>query len=180
MLNRRTPMKRTPFKRAAPAKKSHSNQAAALTGQALTAIKTRATLRASTYAAPTEPAAPIAKAAPVRSEALRRAVASLPCVICGMPGYSQAAHGSEGKGMGIKACDLTLFPACCDRPGVRGCHSQLDQGALFTKAVRRDLEPVWAADTRRKLLALGLWPKALPLQNLSTGEDFELTRKNRT
>ena len=127
------------------------------------------------------PAARVEKSAPVRSEALRRAVASLPCVICGMPGYSQAAHGSEGKGMGIKACDLlTLFPACCDRPGVRGCHSQLDQGALFTKAVRREREPVWAADTRRKLLALGLWPKALPLQNLSTGDDFELTRKNRT
>ena len=80
MLNdeRRTPMKRTPFKRAAPTTKSHSNQAAALTSQALTAIKTRAPLRASTYAAPTEPAAPIAKSAPVRSEALRRAVASLP------------------------------------------------------------------------------------------------------
>ena len=75
---RRTPMKRTPFKRAAPATKSHSNQAAALTSQALTAIKTRAPLRASTYAAPTEPAAPIAKAATVRSEAYRRAVASLP------------------------------------------------------------------------------------------------------
>ena len=72
MLNRRTPMKRTPFKRAAPTTKSHSNQAAALTSQALTAIKTRAPLRASTYAAPTEPAAPIAKSAPVRSEALRR------------------------------------------------------------------------------------------------------------
>ena len=48
------------------------------------------------------PAARVEKSAPVRSEALRRAVASLPCVICGMPGYSQAAHGSEGKGMGIK------------------------------------------------------------------------------
>ena len=74
MLNdeRRTPMKRTPFKRAAPTTKSHSNQAAALTSQALTAIKTRAPLRASTYAAPTEPAAPIAKSAPVRSEAQRR------------------------------------------------------------------------------------------------------------
>ena len=179
-MMRRTPMKRTPFKRAAPTTKSHSNQAAALTSQALTAIKTRAPLRAGTYAASTATAAAIPKAAPVRSEALRRAVASLPCVICGMPGYSQAAHGSEGKGMGIKACDLTLFPACCDRPGVRGCHSQLDQGALFTKAVRRELEPVWAAETRRKLLALGLWPKALPLQNLSTGDDFELTRKNRT
>ena len=113
------------------------------------------------------PAARVEKSAPVRSEALRRAVASLPCVICGMPGYSQAAHGSEGKGMGIKACDLlTLFPACCDRPGVRGCHSQLDQGALFTKAVRRELEPVWAADTQRRIKAMGLWPT-----NLSGGNE---------
>lgn len=160
---RRTPMKRTPFRRATPAARSQENHGPALTRQALIAIKKRAPLRASTYSAPTAPAAPIPKAAPVRSEALRRAVASLPCVICGMPGYSQAAHGSEGKGMGIKACDLTLFPACCDRPGVRGCHSQLDQGALFTKAARRELEPVWAADTRRKLLAMGLWPKGVPV-----------------
>ena len=104
MLNdeRRTPMKRAPFKRAAPTTKSHSNQAAALTSQALTAIKTRAPLRASTYAAPTEPAAPIAKSAPVRSEAYRRAVASLPCINCGVPGHSQCAHSNSGKGAGIK------------------------------------------------------------------------------
>lgn len=108
-------------------------------------------------------AAPIPKAAPVRSEAYRRAVATLPCAICGVAGHSQAAHANTGKGMGIKACDLTLFPACCDRPGVRGCHSQLDQGALFTKAVRRELEPVWSADTRRKIQAMGLWPKGLPV-----------------
>ena len=52
--------------------------------------------------------------------------------------------------------------------------------ALFTKAVRRELEPAWAADTQRRILAMGLWLKALPLQNFSTGDDFELTRKNRT
>lgn len=109
------------------------------------------------------PAAPVLKDEPLRSEAYRRAVASLPCVICGIAGYSQAAHGSEGKGMGIKASDLELFPACCDRPGVRGCHPQLDQGALFSKAVRRELEPVWSADTRRRILAMGQWPKNLPL-----------------
>ena len=99
-MMRRTPMKRTPFKRAAPATKSHSNQAAALTSQALTAIKTRAPLRASTYAAPAEPAAPIAKAAPV-----------------------------------------------------------------FTKAMRRELEPVWAADTQRRIKAIGLWPTNLSGEN---------------
>lgn len=108
-------------------------------------------------------AAPIPKAAPVRSEAYRRAVASLPCVICGVPGYSQAAHANQGKGMGMKACDLTCFPACGPRPGIQGCHAALDQGALFTKAVRRELEPVWAADTQRRIKAMGLWPKGVPV-----------------
>ena len=51
---------------------------------------------------------------------------------------------------------------------------------LFTKAVRRELEPVWAADTQRRILAMGLWPKALPLQHFSTGDDFGRTLKNRT
>ena len=117
-----------------------------------------------------EPAARVEKSAPVRSEAYRRAVASLPCVICGVPGYTQAAHGSEGKGMALKACDMTLFPACCDRPGVQGCHAKLDQGALFTKAVRRELEPVWAADTRRRIHAMGLWPTGVPNQDSQKGE----------
>lgn len=113
----------------------------------------------------TAPAAQVNKDDPVRNEAYRRAVASLPCVMCGIAGYSQAAHGSEGKGMGIKASDLTLFPACAPRPGIAGCHAELDQGAKFSKAVRRELEPVWAADTRRKVQALGLWPKNLPLSS---------------
>ena len=167
MLNRRTPMKRTPFKRAEPATKSQSNKAPALTIQALTAIKTRAPLRASTYAAPTEPAAPIAKSAPVRSEAYRRAVASLPCINCGVPGHSQCAHSNSGKGAGIKASDLDSFPLCTVHPGadgrlVQGCHERFDQGALFSKLVRRDLEQAWIADTQRKIYSMGLWPQKLP------------------
>lgn len=106
-------------------------------------------------------AAPVPKDEPVRSEEYRRAVASLPCIICGIYGYSQAAHANTGKGMGLRACDLTLFPACCARPGEVGCHARLDQGAMFTKLVRRELEPVWAADTQRKVYALGLWPAGL-------------------
>ena len=34
--------------------------------------------------------------------------------------------------------------------------------ALFTKAVRRELEPVWAADTRRRIHAMGIWPAGIP------------------
>ena len=114
------------------------------------------------------PVAPIEKDNPVRSEAYRRAVASLPCAICGVPGYSQCAHSNSGKGAGIKASDLDSFPLCTVHPVadgrlVQGCHERFDQGALFTKAVRRELEPVWAADTRRKIQVMGLWPKGLPV-----------------
>ena len=115
----------------------------------------------------TTPAEPVNKDAPVRSEAYRRAVASLPCAICGVPGYSQCAHSNSGKGAGIKASDLDSFPLCTVHPGadgrlVQGCHENFDQGALFTKAARRELEPVWAADTRRRVKAMGLWPARLP------------------
>lgn len=114
-----------------------------------------------------DPAAQVVKTAPVRNEAYRRAVATLPCAICGVPGYSQAAHANQGKGMGMKACDLTCFPACGPRPGFQGCHAALDQGALFLKAARRELEPVWAADTQRRLLAMGLVPASL-IDSIST------------
>ena len=35
-------------------------------------------------------------------------------------------------------------------------------------------------ETVRRGKAMGLWPKGVPPQNFSTGDDFELTRKNRT
>jgi hypothetical protein len=147
-----------------------------LEARAQAAIKNAASMRKTAVSGPVGSvlANPIPKAHPVRNEAYRRAVASLPCVICGVPGYSQAAHGSgvgtgASKGMGIKACDTKLFPACSDRPGVRGCHSQIDQGAMFTKAARHTLEPVWAADTQRRIVALGLWPENMPNQPLAHG-----------
>lgn len=39
--------------------------------------------------------------------------------------------------------------------------------ALFLKAVRRELEPVWAADTMRRLLTMGLIPPSL-IDSIST------------
>lgn len=107
------------------------------------------------------PAAPVEKSHPVRSEAYRRAVASLPCICCGMPGISQCAHANTGKGCGIKASDLDSFPLCACQPGRRGCHSKFDQGALFSKTERRLIEPAWIADTQRRIKAMGLWPEGL-------------------
>ncbi len=78
------------------------------------------------------------KSRPVRSESYRRWVASLPCINCGIQGYSQCAH-ANGGGMGTKECDLRTFPLCCTRPGVLGCHIQFDLCIDMTKAQRREL-----------------------------------------
>lgn len=107
-------------------------------------------------------AEPVEKDAPARSEAYRRLVAALPCKVCGIDGYSQAAHPNTGKGGAIKSDDRQCFALCADRPGVRGCHPKFDQGAMFDKATRRVLEQDWAVDTRRTIDNLGLWPANLP------------------
>jgi hypothetical protein len=156
-------MRRTPMKRSAwPGKPAMTLLQALDEARPVLHPTPKVTTRAVMVPVSQVPAAPVLKDEPVRSEAYRRLVVLWPCVICGVAGYSQAAHGSEGKGMGIKASDLELFPACADRPGVRGCHSLLDQGALFTKDVRHTLEKTWAADQRRRIEVAGLWPADLP------------------
>jgi len=62
----------------------------------------------------------------------RRAVASLPCVLCGREGDTQAAHRNEGKGMALKTDD-SLTAALCT-----GCHTEIDQGAHLTREQRRE------------------------------------------
>lgn len=160
-MKRGAPLKRTPFKRKNNTENIQSKTAQSHAQQAPVAIISIVKTPARIAPFSTEFRGSIPKSQPVRSEAYRRAVASLSCCICGVPGYSQAAHGSDGKGMGFKATDMEIFPACCDRPGVRGCHGRLDQGALFSKAARHALEPAWAADTQRRIHAMGLWPKGL-------------------
>lgn len=109
------------------------------------------------------------KEAVIRSEPYRRLVAAMPCKYCGIQGYSQAAHPNTNKGSGIKTDDRECFALCTVHPGidglVNGCHERFDQGSLFAKVVRRELEPAWAADTRRQIIAEGKWPKGLPIPN---------------
>ena len=164
MLTRRTHIKSAGFKPRAPQREARDPDR----------LRTMPTVTPGAFRAPqpvaTTPVVQVPKDAPVRSEAYRRAVASLPCAICGVPGYSQAAHANQGKGMGMKACDMTCFPLCTVHPVadgrlVQGCHERFDHGALFSKLVRRELEPVWIADTQRKIYSMGLWPENLPLKS---------------
>ncbi len=89
----------------------------------------------------------ITKDDPTSDEAYRRLVAALPCINCGIEGYSQAAHGPT-LGAGIKCSDEILFPLCTVRVGVKGCHERFDQYELFDADIRRLMAMKWAAETR--------------------------------
>lgn len=175
-------MKRTGLKPKKAPEKSQPNREQRLMQRAQDAMKNvsaRAAVIAPISSAPA-PAAP--KAKPWRSEAYRRAVASLPCAYCGIEGYSQHAHENDGKGARLKVDDRRAMPLCCSRPGIEGCHVAFDQYRLVPggRDAHADLGRALAEQTRNRLNALGLWPKGLPLKNFATGDDFELTRKNRT
>lgn len=103
----------------------------------------------------------VPKAEPARHEGYRRLVASLPCINCKQVGRSQAAHPNTGKGAMLKTDDRECFPLCTDGPGRVGCHTLFDQGALFTKERRRQLEPLWGRLTRQTVQTLLGWPADL-------------------
>lgn len=88
----------------------------------------------------------------LRSEAHRRNVAALGCLITGMP--AQACHPNFDKGGGLKACDSLCFPLCPD------LHRAHDQGGI-PKQDRRSLEWRYAIETRALLQQRGLWTPAI-------------------
>lgn len=85
-----------------------------------------------------------------RSEKWLKAVASLPCVHCGIEGETQAAHRNEGKGMGMKVDDC-LTAALCFK-----CHSKVDQGSEMTREARREFMDTAILSTLVQLARKGL------------------------
>ena len=102
-----------------------------------------------------------------RSEAYRRAVAALPCMWCGISGFSQHAHLNRGKGIALKTDDRTGFPLCCTRPGIEGCHVAFDQYRLMEggNEVHHQYGLEWGRITRHTIRERGQWPARLPLWN---------------
>ncbi|WP_315534008.1 hypothetical protein [Delftia acidovorans] len=107
----------------------------------------------------------VPKAEILECEAYRRAVAALPCIWCGICGFSQHAHLNLGKGMGLKTDDRTGFPLCCTRPDIGGCHVAYDQYRLVDggREAHRDYGLEWGRITRHTILESGQWPQRLPL-----------------
>lgn len=148
-MKRSVPIKRSGLRAKAPAKAER----APIVHQPLT--------RAPNYAR-SSVSLPVPKLAPVRSEEYRRLVAALPCIACGIEGYSQHAHGNYGKGMSLKTCDLFSFPLCCARPGIVGCHAEHDQGGQ-NRDQRRAKELEWAHITINAIRFDGDYPRGLPV-----------------
>ena len=98
----------------------------------------------------------------IRSKPLLKAVASLPCQICGCHG-TQASHSnqaSHGKGRSIKASDIYIAALC------PACHYEIDQGHRLGKGERIAMWTRAHHKTVRELLAQGLWPMDVPVPDL--------------
>lgn len=95
---------------------------------------------------------PVPKADLLDDREYRMLVATLRCICCGAVGFSQAAHPNTDKGMGMKTDDRLCFPLC--HVGGNDCHGGFDQRAMFPKEKRRELEPLWGAQTRATLRGL--------------------------
>ena len=167
MLTRRVPIKSAGFKSRAPGSEQRDPDR----------VRVMPTVVPGAFRLPepvaSAPAAQVAKAAPVRSEAYRRAVASLPCAHCGIEGYSQHAHENDGKGARMKVDDRRAMPLCCSRPGIEGCHVAFDQYRLVPggREAHVALGRAMAARTRLDLLILGLWPANVPVWQEGGSDD---------
>ncbi len=120
MLTRSAPMKRTPFKAKAAPKREAKQVAYVARPREVATASVQLPM-----------AQPVLKDNRHESEAWRRAVAALPCVLCGREGLTQCAHRNELKGVGLKTDDALTAALCAP------CHSEIDQGKNFTREERR-------------------------------------------
>lgn len=91
-----------------------------------------------------------------RSKAHLKNVASLPCQLCGIEGYTQASHSNwaeHGKGRSIKASDEYTAALC------QYCHYEIDQGHRLDKDGRREHWESAYRNTVNELKRRGLWIK---------------------
>lgn len=158
-MQRKTPMKRTGFKRTSPSKsiRESIHDVKPVEGKLLTGLT-----RNPNYSSPAnDPFVAVPKGESIQHQGFMRLVRMLPCAHCGIEGYSQFCHSDEGKGAGIKSDCREGWPGCSPRPGVPGCHYLIGTQRIYPKADRRELERSMAAATRKKIYDLGLWPKDL-------------------
>jgi len=104
----------------------------------------------------------IPKQNPLQHEAYMAAVRKLPCVRCGIVGFTQFCHADEGKGMGIKTDCRLGWPGCGPHDGQPGCHWWIGTSGLLGRDDRRAFERRAGILTREAIRFMGQWPASLP------------------
>ena len=162
-MMRRTPMKRTAWARPGYGGFiSRQNQPSDVEPRASSAIKNVATSRAVIARIGQQGPTPIPKENAITSPAYQSAVRRLPCIRCGIQGFTQFCHSDEGKGMAIKTDDRRGWPGCGPHGTEPGCHWYVGTSGNLKQSERRALEADYAARTRAMVEAKGEWPARLP------------------
>jgi hypothetical protein len=94
-------------------------------------------------------------------EAYRRLVRAMPCMRCGIVGFTQFCHADEGKGMGLKTDDRRGWPGCGPHGEEPGCHHYVGTSGQLPRQEKRALEEEYGRRTREILESCGLWPAGL-------------------
>lgn len=157
-MMRRTPMKRTGWARPPHRAAEKTNPPLAHVNTARPAMKTVSVMARIGHQGPT----PIPKENAITSQAYQSAVRRLPCIRCGIQGFTQFCHSDEGKGMAIKTDDRRGWPGCGPHGTEPGCHWYVGTSGNLKQSERRALEADYAARTRAMVEAKGEWPKNLP------------------
>lgn len=158
---RRTPMKRTPIRRAIPSSQPKPDdchvERALVATKSVAMVTRRAVMAPSNDAVFAQP-----KENAIQHEGYMRLVRLLPCAMCGIEGYTQFCHADEGKGEKIKTDCRRGWPGCGPRVGLNGCHHFVGTSGTLEREAKRKLEAMLGAQTRAKIRSLGLWPASLP------------------
>lgn len=150
-------LRRTEFKRKPPAPYVRAERVAPVYARLTVPVN---------YARFDAPMAALPKEDAIYSEQYRRLVAARACIVCGIEGYSQAAHPPP-TAKGRKEDDRMTFPLCTIHPDatgqlVQGCHFEFDQMQMVPRADMRSVAGYWASETRQQIRDADLWPRGLP------------------
>lgn len=162
-MMRRTPMKRTSWARPGyGGVTSHRNTTQDHEPPTKSAIKPIVKQQAVMARIGHQGPSPIPKENAITSPAYQAAVRRLPCIRCGIQGFTQFCHSDEGKGMAIKTDDRRGWPGCGPHGTEPGCHWYVGTSGNLKQSERRALEADYAARTRAMVEAKGEWPARLP------------------
>ena len=113
-------------------------------------------------ASPAQAVVSVPKQAPVQHAGYMAAVRTLPCMRCGVAGFTQFCHADEGKGLALKTDCRLGWPGCGPHGGLPGCHWVIGTSGVLGKEGRRAFEAAAGAMTRQAIRDAGLWPATLP------------------